>query len=87
MTPKELLLAAKGEIRRMMEEADGALVIDPEVADQLVAAIEDVMDRPEESARRAAAGRRWVEQGFIRDDLARKMARFLERTAATAARN
>jgi hypothetical protein len=45
------------------------------------------MDRPEESARRAAAGRRWVEQGFIRDDLARKMARFLERTAATAARN
>jgi len=84
---RPVVLAAKGEIRRMMEEADGALVIDPEVADQVGAAIEDVMDRPEESARRAAAGRRWVEQGFIRDDLARKMARFLERTAATAARN
>jgi len=83
---RPVVLAAKGEIRRMMDEADGALVIDPEVADQLVAAIEEVMNRPEEAALRAASGRRWVEQDFIRDDLARKMARFLERIHAESKR-
>ncbi|HIF95184.1 MAG: glycosyltransferase family 4 protein [Myxococcales bacterium] len=76
---RPVVLAAKGEIRRMMDEAGGALVIDPEVTDQLASAIEEVIQRPEEAASRAAAGRSWVEQGFIRDDLARKMARFLER--------
>ncbi len=84
---RPVIVAAKGEIRRMMEEAQGALVIDPEVADQLVAAIENVIDQPEAAAGRAAAGRRWVEQDFIRDDLARKMARFLERVVAESARH
>jgi colanic acid biosynthesis glycosyl transferase WcaI len=83
---RPVIVAAKGEIRLMMEEAGGALVIDPEVADQLVAAIENVMDQPEEAASRAAAGRRWVDQDFIRDDLARKMARFLERILASSTR-
>jgi colanic acid biosynthesis glycosyl transferase WcaI len=79
---RPVVLAAKGEIRRMMGEAEGALVIDPEAPDQLVSAIEEIMDHPSEAAERAAAGRRWVEQGFIRDDLARKMATFLERVVA-----
>jgi glycosyltransferase involved in cell wall biosynthesis len=76
---RPVVLAAKGEIRRMMEEAEGALVIDPEAQDQLVSAIENVMDHPAEAAERAVAGRHWVEQGYVRDDLARKMATFLER--------
>jgi glycosyltransferase involved in cell wall biosynthesis len=76
---RPVVLAAKGEIRRMMEEAGGALVIDPEAQDQLVSAIENVMDHPAEAAERAVAGRHWVEQGYVRDDLARKMATFLER--------
>jgi glycosyltransferase involved in cell wall biosynthesis len=76
---RPVVLAAKGEIRRMMEEAKGALMIDPEAPDQLVSAIEEVMDHPAEAAKRAVAGRHWVEQGYIRDDLARKMAAFLER--------
>jgi colanic acid biosynthesis glycosyl transferase WcaI len=84
---RPVILAAKGEIRRMMEEAGGALVIDPEVEDQLVTAIETVMDQPEEAASRAVAGRRWVDQDFIRDDLARKMARFLERILASSTRH
>lgn len=79
---RPVLLAARGEIRRMMEEADGALVIDPEVADQMVTAIEQIMDDPSEAKRRAACGRRWVEEGYIRDDLARRMAVFLERVAS-----
>jgi glycosyltransferase involved in cell wall biosynthesis len=78
---RPVVLAAKGEIRRMMNQAGGALVIDPEDCQQLVRAIEDVIARPEEAATRAAAGRRWVEQGFVRDSLARKMSRFLEQVA------
>jgi glycosyltransferase involved in cell wall biosynthesis len=82
---RPVILSAKGEIRRMMEEADGALVIDPEVADQLVAAIEEIIANPEAASRRAAAGRRWVDAGFLRDDLARKMSAFLERVVREAA--
>ena len=38
------------------------------------------MDAPDEARTRAEAGRRWVDEGFIRDDLARRMAAFLETT-------
>jgi len=83
---RPVVLAAKGEIRRMMEEARGALVIDPEAPDQLVSVIEDVMRDPSEAQRCASEGRKWVEQGFIRDDLARRMAAFLEKIRAESAR-
>ena len=83
---RPVVLAAKGEIRRMMDETEGALVIDPEHEDQMVSAIERVMDRPDEAKTRAASGRRWVDEGFIRDDLARRMAVFLERVLADASR-
>lgn len=83
---RPVILAAKGEIRRMMEEAGGALVIDPESADQLVGAIEALIADPESARRRAEAGRRWVEAGFLRDDLARRMAGFLERVVRESAR-
>jgi colanic acid biosynthesis glycosyl transferase WcaI len=79
---RPVILAAKGEIRRMMQEARGALVIDPESQNQLISAIEEVLDHPDEARERAISGRLWVEDGFIRDDLARKMARFLERVQA-----
>lgn len=82
---RPVVLAARGEIRRMMEEAGGALVIDPEVEDQLVAAIETVMDQPQAAADRARSGRAWVEAGFLRNDLADRMARFLERVVADGA--
>lgn len=76
---RPVVLAAKGEIRRLMEQAGGALVIDPENLDQMVSAIVQVMDDPTEALARARSGREWVESGFIRDDLARKMAIFCER--------
>lgn len=82
---RPVILAARGEIRRMMEEAGGALVIDPESEDQLVAAIEAVIADPESARRRAEAGRRWVESSFLRDDLARKMSSFLERVVRESA--
>jgi colanic acid biosynthesis glycosyl transferase WcaI len=76
---RPVILAARGEIRRLMHEARGALVIDPEDVDQMQKAIEEVMDQPEQAASRARAGREWVDAGFQRDDLARKMSAFLER--------
>lgn len=79
---RPVVLAAKGEIRRMMEEAKGALIVDPEARDQLASAIENVMEHPKEAQERAVAGRHWVEQGYLRDDLARKMVDFLERILA-----
>ncbi len=83
---RPVILAAKGEIRNMIEEAQAALVIDPEDEDQLAKAIEQVVDSPSEAAERARAGRLWVEGGFLRDDLARRMAGFLERIVAAGRR-
>ncbi len=50
-----------------------------------MAAIEEVIARPDEARRRAEAGRRFVEAGFLREDLARKMSAFLERIVQSAA--
>jgi glycosyltransferase involved in cell wall biosynthesis len=76
---RPVILAARGEIRRMLEESGGALLIDPENPDQMRAAIDEIIAEPEAAASRARAGREWVEAGFIRDDLALEMAAFLER--------
>lgn len=75
---RPVILAARGEIRRMMTEAQGAFIIDPESPDQMKEAIEHIMDQPEQAATRARAGHEWVNKGFVRDDLARRMASFLE---------
>lgn len=77
---RAVIVAARGEIRRMAEEAKAALVIDPERSDQLAHAILEVREHPEEARARARTGRLWVEGGFLRDDLARRMERFLVRT-------
>lgn len=77
---RPVVVAARGETRRMVSEAKAALVIDPEKGDQLAAAILEVRDHPESAHGRAVSGREWVEAGFQRDELARRMAKFLERT-------
>ena len=66
-------------------EAEAGLVVDPEDADALVAAIHEVRAQPPEAAARARAGREWVEANFQRDVLARRMAAFLERVCREAA--
>ncbi len=45
----------------------------------MVSAIENIMSDPESARLRAESGRNWVDNGFIRDDLARRMAVFLEK--------
>ncbi len=81
---RPVVLAARGEIRRLVAESKAAFVIDPEDPDALARAIRHVRTHPAEAAARARAGREWVEREFRRDDLARAMARFLERTVEAA---
>jgi glycosyltransferase involved in cell wall biosynthesis len=81
---RPVVLAASGEIRRLVEGAKAGLVVDPEDPDALVAAIRNVRTHPDEAAQRARAGRKWVETHFQRDGLARLMASFLERTCREA---
>ena len=61
---RPVILAARGEIRRMMQEAEGALVIDPENQDQMIDAIRSVIDDPTSARARAESGRRWVDEGL-----------------------
>lgn len=78
---RPVILAARGEIRRMVEEAKAGFVIDPESPKQLSDAVRYVRAHPEEAAERANAGRDWVRANFQRDELARTMAHFLEEVA------
>jgi glycosyltransferase involved in cell wall biosynthesis len=82
---RPVVLAAGGEIRRLVERAKAGFVVDPEDPDALVAAIREVRAHPHEAAARARAGREWVEASFQRDVLARSMAAFLERVRREAA--
>jgi colanic acid biosynthesis glycosyl transferase WcaI len=77
---RPVVVAARGEIRRLVDEAKAGFVIDPENAPALCEAIRHVRAHPEETQARARAGREWVERDFQRDVLARRMAAFLERT-------
>ncbi len=82
---RPVILAARGEIRRLVEEAKAGLVIDPENAEQLATAVLEVRERPVEAQVRARAGREWVKASFDRDTLARRMAGFLERVSGAGA--
>ena len=81
---RPILVAGRGEVRRLIEEAKAGFVIDPECPDQLARAIRFIRAHPEEAKTRARAGREWVAANFQRDDLARAMAKFLEEVARRA---
>ena len=82
---RPVILAARGEIRRLVEEAKAGLVIEPENGEELAAAVLEVRGRPAEAQARARAGREWVEASFDRDALARRMASFLEKVSGGGA--
>ena len=50
----------------------------------MVSALETIISDPESAKLRAESGRNWVDDGFIRDDLARRMAVFLEKVLEEA---
>ena len=75
---RPVIVAARGEIRQMAQAAEVALTIDPEDPDALTDAIEEIRSNPEAAQQRAKAGRIWVEENFVRKDLARRMIAFVE---------
>ena len=75
---RPVVLAAKGEIRRLVLQANAGLVVDPESPEQLVRAIRAVSADPQGARERAAAGREWVQRRFRRDQLARALVRFVQ---------
>ena len=76
-----ILSAPKGEIRGLVEAARVAVSIEPEQPGELAGAILALRGDPEGSTQMARRGRAWVESGFVRDDLARRMLSFVERVA------
>ncbi len=72
-----VLAAPRGEVREMIEDASVGLAIDAENAEQLADAIRALRSDPARARELAARARVWAEQGFVRQELARKMARFL----------
>jgi len=76
--------APRGEIRELVEAAGAARCIEPERPDALADAILACRRAPEQTAAMARRGREWVEAGFVREDLARRMLCFVERVAAEA---
>jgi glycosyltransferase involved in cell wall biosynthesis len=79
-----VLAAPKGEIRSLVADVDAGLVIEPEQPEALAAAVTRAMDEPEEGRARARRGLEWIRRGFLRDDLARRMAAFMGRAAGGA---
>lgn len=77
-----ILSTPKGEIRSLIEAAGAARSIDPERPDLLAEAILACRREPQETTAMARRGRAWVEAGFVRDDLARRMLSFMERVVA-----
>jgi glycosyltransferase involved in cell wall biosynthesis len=74
-----LVSTPKGEIRALVESAGAAISLEPEQPEALADAILACRRDPEGTAAMARRGREWVESGFVRDDLARRMLSFVER--------
>jgi len=77
-----VLAAPEGECRRLVEQGNSGLTIAPEDPEALEAAILEILANPEAARERARRGREQVEASFLRDDLARQMIGFLERSIA-----
>ncbi|MCG8591153.1 MAG: glycosyltransferase family 4 protein [Proteobacteria bacterium] len=80
-----ILAAPPGESRSLLEEGGAGIGIAAEDANALEAAIRQVRSDPAAARERARAGREWVDENFVRDDLARRMAAFVERVAQSPA--
>lgn len=78
---RPVILAAKGEIRRMVQKADAAMVIDPERPEALVDAVRTIRADPSGAAARGRFGRVWVVGEFDRSRLAIRLLEFLETMA------
>jgi len=77
---RPVVLGAKGEIRRMVQKAEAAVVIDPERPGPLVEAVRSIRSDPTDAVARGRRGREWVVGEFDRSRLAIRLLEFLEKT-------
>lgn len=78
---RPLIVAAPGETRRVVEQADAALTVEPEDPSALAGAVRRLRDDEALRARLSGAGRSLAEQ-YLREDHAEAMAALLEGVAA-----
>jgi glycosyltransferase involved in cell wall biosynthesis len=68
----------------MVEEAEVAQVIEPEDPEALADAILRAYQSPNAATKAARKGRGWIEEHFVRDDLADRMVAFMQRVTGPA---
>ncbi len=68
-----VLLTVAGEARRVMEQAEAGLFVEPEDADQMVQAILRLRAEPDRARRYGENGRRFVEMYYSRQRLAARL--------------
>ena len=76
-----VLAAPEGEATRLVGEAKAALVVPPEDPEALARALRRLREDPTTAAALARAGGELVRSRFLREDLAMRMLRFVERAA------
>ena len=83
---RPVVLGVDGEARRILEEAQAGIAIEPENAGQLAEAVLKLRADPDVRRHLGENGRRAVKQRFDRKALAKKMLATLWRVAARASR-
>lgn len=81
-----VVASVDGEARRILEESGGAVVVPPEDAESVAAAVRALRADAERRRRMADSGRRFVEERYGRDRLAREYLEILAPLARGAAR-
>lgn len=74
---RPVIVAAAGETRRVVEEAEAAYVVPPEAPEQIAAAARTLRDDPGQRERLAAAGRKLARE-YLRERQAERMIGLLE---------
>ncbi len=77
---KPVVLGVEGCAAELLNRAGGGITIEPDNAEQLVAAVEKLADDPVMAKRLGAAGRAYVLERFDRDDLSAEYLRIIRET-------
>lgn len=75
---RPIVISVDGEARKEVERAQAGIFVEPENAEQLVAALRALIDDPARAAQLGINGRRHVERHFSRDVLAQRYLTLLE---------
>lgn len=83
---RPLVLGVRGEAARIVTQSQAGVVVEPESAEALAAAVAELMADDARRAEMGAAGRRFVEEHYDRKVLAARYLRVLEGVARTGRR-